>query len=410
MLWTEPPKEKAMQKFLVTALIVLLLAAPALGMSKKKLGKLQDAEHKSMHEIVMVDRDSTGTIVGGGLCTAYAIGPHTLLTANHCNDEYTNVVYVDTDRDDIKNNTAVAYKVSRQFDHEDHMLLNIEDVKFIDFKVYVPLSANLNPPTQREHFYFWGNPQGITDQYREGVVMGSMPFDAKKDDPSIEVDGDILYLLTGPVIGGDSGSSIFNEKGERIGIVTYGVDDGAIIGVFPIKFTQAQIDKSLQVVKPDVPLVRPAVTPDMSGWNSSLYKRPIGQLESFVQRGGQHGSHGGSAGVNHNAPHNTPHSGPRGSYHVNPEVRQHFHNGRFDRDYYAAHFGYGHSFYFGSLYWYGTAFWYESIFVYDNCGFMLMEDMPGDWQPGAVYIVEVNGLYYVANVNLPGTIPVQVVF
>ena len=240
--------------------------------------------------------------------------------------------------------------------------------------------------------------------------MGSMPFDAKKDDPSIEVDGDILYLLTGPVIGGDSGSSIFNEKGERIGIVTYGVDDGAIIGVFPIKFTQAQIDKSLQVVKPDVPLVRPAVTPDMSGWNSSLYKRPIGQLESFVQRGGQHGSHGGSAGVNHNAPHNTPHSGPRGSYHVNPEVRQHFHNGRFDRDYYAAHFGYGHSFYFGSLYWYGPAFWYESIFVYDNCGFMLMEDMPGDWQPGAVYIVEVNGLYYVANVNLPGTIPVQVVF
>lgn len=242
-----------MKKFIAT-LLVSLLVGPLLGMSKKDL---KVKEHDSMHMIVMVDRDSTGQVVGGGLCTAYAIGPHTLLTANHCNDPYTNAVYIDSSKDDVHENRAMSYTVSRQFDHEDHMLL---DVSGVYFKDYVPLSAATKVPIQGEHFYFWGNPAGIKNQYREGVVMGQMPF---KTDPDIDVTGNVLYTLTGPVIGGDSGSSIFNMKGERIAIVTYGMDEGAIIGVFPIQFTQAQIDKSLQDVVPETPLVRPlAPTPD----------------------------------------------------------------------------------------------------------------------------------------------------
>jgi hypothetical protein len=41
---------------------------------------------------------------------------------------------------------------------------------------------------------------------------------------------------------------------------------------------------------------------------------------------------------------------------------------------------------------------------------MLSQDLPGEWQPEAVYIVEVNGLYYVASPNMPGLISVQVIF
>jgi hypothetical protein len=222
-------------------IIATLAISPAFGIHKKQLTKLQENQHKSMHEIVMVNRDENGKVIGGGLCTAYAVGPHTLLTAEHCNDEYATGVYIDAPLQLIRPQQVMSYKIiSRTFDKQDHMLL---DVSGIYFKNTIELTDHVRVPRQGEHTYQWGNPGGIRDQYREGVVMGNMP---SSGDDEIDATG-VVYLIQETVIGGDSGSSVFSaEDGQLIGIITYGIDDGKLAGVYAIAFTQAQITASMK--------------------------------------------------------------------------------------------------------------------------------------------------------------------
>jgi hypothetical protein len=222
-------------------IIATLAISPAFGIHKKQLTKLQEEQHKSMHEIVMVNRDADGKVIGGGLCTAYAVGPHTLLTAEHCNDEYATGVYIDAPLELIRPQKVMSYKIiSRTFDKQDHMLL---DVSGTYFKNTIELTDHVRVPRQGEHTYQWGNPGGMRDQYREGLVMGNMP---NVDNDEINATG-AIYLIQETVIGGDSGSSVFSaEDGQLIGIITYGIDDGKIAGVYAIVFTQAQITASMQ--------------------------------------------------------------------------------------------------------------------------------------------------------------------
>jgi hypothetical protein len=232
-----------MTKFLrnLASLVIIATMAlsPAFGIHKKQLTKLQEQQHKAMHEIVMVDRDADGKVIGGGLCTAYAVGPHTLLTADHCNDTKATGVYIDAPLELIRPGKVMSYKIiSRTFDHQDHMLLVVSGVYFQNTIV---LTDHVRAPHQGEHTYQWGNPAGIRDQFREGLVTGSMP-NIKSDDEPIDASG-IVYLIAEPVIGGDSGSSVFSaEDGQLIGIVTYSMDNGQLAGVYAIQFTQAQLD------------------------------------------------------------------------------------------------------------------------------------------------------------------------
>ena len=79
--------------------------------------------------------------------------------------------------------------------------------------------------------------------YREGLVEGSVPT-SEIGDSDVDATGQV-YLVQAAVIGGDSGSAVFSMKdGSIIGIVTYGIDDGQMMGSFPIQFTQPQIDNS----------------------------------------------------------------------------------------------------------------------------------------------------------------------
>ncbi len=222
-------------------IIATLAISPAFGIHKKQLTKLQEQQHKAMHEIVMVDRDADGQVIGGGLCTAYAVGPHTLLTAGHCDDAKATGVYIDAPLELIRPGKVMNYKIiSRTFDHQDHLLLVVSGITFNNT---IALTAHVRLPRQGEHTYQWGNPAGMRDQFREGVVMGSIP-NPKSDDDEERVDATgNIYLIQEPVIGGDSGSSVFSaEDGQLIGIVTYSMDNGQLAGVYAIQFTQAQLD------------------------------------------------------------------------------------------------------------------------------------------------------------------------
>jgi hypothetical protein len=240
---------KILHSLVSFVLVVAIVTTPMFAFNKKQLTKLQQEQHKAMHEIIMVDRDENGVILGGGLCTAYAVGPHTLLTAEHCNDASTDQIYVDpTDKDAVRNNTAPYLTVvSRTFDKQDHMLLDLKGANF-KYTIYLGPSEAGQPrlPKQGEKTYQWGNPQGIRDQFREGLVMGSIPISDLKDMDGVDATGP-LYLVQEVVIGGDSGSSVFSQDdGQLIGIVTFGIDDGVVMGTFPIQFTGAQIAASMK--------------------------------------------------------------------------------------------------------------------------------------------------------------------
>ena len=232
-----------MRRFLSLLLsFAVLSSSVAFPLSRKKLNKLQAEQHKAMHEIVMVLRDADGNIVEAGLCTAYAVGPHTLMTAEHCNEPTATGVYIDPiSREEIKLGHVASYTIlDREFDHQDHMLL---DVSGVYFKDTIYLSPNVRLPKQGEKTYSWGNPHGYRDQYREGLVTGSMPS-ADIGDTDVDAKGPLLYLVQTTVIGGDSGSSVFGEDGQLIGIVTYGINGGTLMGMFPIQFSGAQIEQA----------------------------------------------------------------------------------------------------------------------------------------------------------------------
>jgi len=123
----------------------------------------------------------------------------------------------------------------RYLDHQDHMLLVLPGVSFKNFVDY----GSAAPLKQGDHYYLWGNPGLIRDQYREGYVTGSIV------DPIYEMEIDAVssfLMLNGPVIGGDSGSAIFSaEDGHLAGVLTYGMEYGMFAGVYPLAFTADQI-------------------------------------------------------------------------------------------------------------------------------------------------------------------------
>lgn len=234
---------KFLQNLASFVIIATMAISPAFGIHKKQLTKLQEQQHKAMHVIVEVERDADGNPLHGGLCTAYAVAPHTLLTAEHC-DMKTNAIYIDTtDREAIKSQRIMSYTIVKKiYDNQDHVLYVVSG---ITFNSTIVLTANVELPKTGVHTYQWGNPSGVRDQYREGVVMGSMPNPNQDTDEPVNATG-IVYLIAEPVVGGDSGSAIFSaEDGQLIGVLTYGIDDGQIAGMYAVVFTQAQLDAAV---------------------------------------------------------------------------------------------------------------------------------------------------------------------
>src|ERR1700674_1637686 len=207
-----------MKRILSICLSIFMLVPLAVPLAKKKLNKLQESQHKAMHEIVMVQRNDSEEVVEAELCTAYAVGPHTLMTAEHCNYDKVDKVYVDPiNKDAVKKDQSASYKITdTYFDHQDHMLMDLQGVVFKDI---VFLRPNVRLPKQSEHTYTWGNPAGIRDQYREGRVMGTMLFESIQE---VDAKGPLLYLVQTTVASGDSGSAVFSEKdGALIGIILF---------------------------------------------------------------------------------------------------------------------------------------------------------------------------------------------
>jgi hypothetical protein len=133
--------------------------------------------------------------------------------------------------------------------------------------------------------------------------------------------------------------------------------------------------------------------------------------------GGGHsgGSHGGSAHAS--APHGGGgHSGgqrsgrgnaqrevPHQGYHyAQGNARDHWRGGRFDRDYFVGHWGYGNRFWWGRCNWWGRPYWVGSYFWFNDGYFEIVDVVPVDWYDGEVYVDEYDGGYYLMNPDFPG--------
>jgi hypothetical protein len=148
------------------------------------------------------------------LCSSTAIGPHTILTAAHCNlgkgDEHSTEVKLDYA---VRN-----YHILAELDDgQDHTMLLLDGPAF---KAFIP---NLKPadPQPGDEVVLYGDDQG---QYpplpKYGVIDGAMT-DADVSDVD---QGDGIEYYTINAIHGDSGSAIYDLKDGRIvGLLTYGV-------------------------------------------------------------------------------------------------------------------------------------------------------------------------------------------
>lgn len=182
--------------------------------------------HRAMHWIVTRD------VKQGAGCTATAIAPHALLTAEHCNLKDSPGAKLFLDRAAPLYDEATQYRITgKLFDGSDHMILLVSGPAFTDVLPYNP-----EDPQQAENVVWWGNPGGTPDQLREGYVMGNEPAPVPEQNYAQR-----MWIVDAVAIPGDSGSAVIDaEDGRIVGIVTYGIS-GQFMGMFELHFTAGQI-------------------------------------------------------------------------------------------------------------------------------------------------------------------------
>jgi S1-C subfamily serine protease len=139
-----------------------------------------------------------------GLCTGTAIGPHAILTAAHCNEGL--------DATDVTIDLATEDHVlmAASGDGRDHLILLVGGTPFTNIETVVQAK-----PVVGESVILFGDGGG---NYPPEVKTGKVI--ACEDDSDIDAAAG-EFCTSIHVIPGDSGSAVYNLKGEIVGITTY---------------------------------------------------------------------------------------------------------------------------------------------------------------------------------------------
>jgi len=147
----------------------------------------------------------------GGLCSGTAVGRHTVLTATHCLEGGAVLRNI---------NGKVASIARQEDDGKDHSLLVVS----LAFEQFAQIGGVLGQGDQVE---YWGNPSGLSDQYRRGVVSGY---------------GQGVVLIDANGWKGDSGAGVF--KAGKVVTVVSGLFERESFGlmvVTTLEFTPKQM-------------------------------------------------------------------------------------------------------------------------------------------------------------------------
>lgn len=146
-----------------------------------------------------------------GTCSGTAIAKSVVLTAEHC------IVHGPL----IKINGKPAEVVGEPvLDGNDHAIIRVN----VQFKRWARIGG---PMRQAEKVHFWGNPGGLSDQFRRGYITGFQ-------------DDWVLFDCMGWK--GDSGAALFNEAGLIVGVVSvlHVQDSFQLMGAKQFRFTAEQ--------------------------------------------------------------------------------------------------------------------------------------------------------------------------
>ncbi len=164
------------------------------------------AQQKASHMLNLLNERGRSE----GVCTGTAIGPHAILTAEHCLEEEDRPDSINLDLATEKHHiTHVAY------DNRDHVIVLLDGTAFSNVEVFNQASSS----TLGETVTLYGNGgKNYPSVPKYGKVMDC-------EDPSDvdETSGEFCTSLD--VIPGDSGSAVYNTKGEIVGVVTYETTD-----------------------------------------------------------------------------------------------------------------------------------------------------------------------------------------
>lgn len=147
---------------------------------------------------------------GDGICSATAIGHNRILTASHC--------LKGAPLQRVGDRTATV--TGRMDDGHDHSIITVD----IGFDVYARRGNGLE---QGQAVQWWGNPHGIADVYRQGVV-------AQVTDARVYIDGNGFM--------GDSGAALFDRNGRVVGVLSAiaEADGFRLMVAYPLAFTDEQ--------------------------------------------------------------------------------------------------------------------------------------------------------------------------
>src|SRR5208337_1305969 len=197
-------------KPLVRSLLLILLGVSLL------LFTLRPPQHQPTtqqqlyeHRIVFIEPDGRE----GNECTASAIGPHAILTAEHCDDRYTGISH------ELRIDLLFTHYhiLAGVVDNRDHVILFLDGPAF---KHYIPEEdlVDVKPPRPNEKVFLYGYGG---DSYPGRRLVGKLDLNAQENDTSDVNQSSQLFWYTFRVIPGDSGSAIFGSDGRVVGIISY---------------------------------------------------------------------------------------------------------------------------------------------------------------------------------------------
>jgi hypothetical protein len=325
-----PLEDNMLKKLMASLLITMLFVLPACPVSQPQ----QDMQRLARHWIIMYDQQNDEAAG----CTAQAVSDHTLLTAEHCIVPG-GQLYVDLvphSKDDFAKNKPTPI-TNIVLDGQDHALLTTPNMTY-QYKIHYSPATSV-APVLGEHVYWYGNPAGVQNIARDGKIVGTIPAAEIADGKNAT-----LFVVQAPVVGGDSGSAVYDDQGNLIGVITYGIlGDGGVapfMGFYPLAFTPAQVALA----------------------EGRYLLLPMAQ-RGRVGGGRPEGPRGGER----------PRVGPRGGER---------HGGRPhdripDREWHS-HFGHEHPF---MLHW-------EGPYLFTNGGyaFIILEPVPDFWLGGPVFV------------------------
>lgn len=209
-----------MKKVLMSLLLSLSLVATACAAHMPK--QLLTTTHRTEMHAVVVDELLGLPVERGAICSATAIGPHALLTANHC-DLGATTVSVDG------NPAAITERITDGYDH----MIFMVNITFGSWAKFGKM------PKVGDEVWLRGNPDGLNQLVRHGIYSGIIFEQSENMLRAIS-----MFDING--WHGDSGSAIFDKHGKIIAVTSYGFSDGGfdMIGTLSLHFTKAQLLKA----------------------------------------------------------------------------------------------------------------------------------------------------------------------